>query len=302
MDDPPSLPPRTTPPAGAIAATQPLVIPARFCGPPGSGNGGYVAGRLAAYLPAPGSSSGAIEVTLRRPPPLQVELWVQRDEDPGPLSTGRALRLRHEQTVVATAAPVQADLEPVEPVSFADAGMAEAGYPGLREHPFPGCFVCGTGRQRPDGLVLRPGPAPGRGGMTACTWVPDASLADPQGEVVLPEMVWAALDCPGGWATDIAGRPAVLGRMTAQIDALPFVGERCVVTGRVLDRAGRKSYTATTVYDADDRVLARATAVWIEVDPTTAGKWAGAPRDRVVTCGVREEGGGPTHEWQYVDT
>ena len=33
--------------------TDSLVISSRFCGPPGSGNGGYVCGRVAAYLDGP---------------------------------------------------------------------------------------------------------------------------------------------------------------------------------------------------------------------------------------------------------
>ena len=79
---------------------------------------------------------------------------------------------------------------------------------------------------------------------------------------------WAtALDCPGGWTLDIVGRPAVLGRITAQVDALPAVGEPCVVMGRLLRRSGRKGISATTVYDGDGRVLGRAEAVWIEIDP-----------------------------------
>lgn len=307
MDDPPSLPPRPTRPADAVALSQPLSIAARFGGPPGSGNGGYVAGRLANYLPAPTDRLTAVEITLRKPPPLLVDLLVQADPDVdsgsfsatqesaagdraaapdsaaaaaaragahpelSPAATGAGLRLLHGQTLVATARPVRADLEPVEPVAFAEAEGAEVGYPGLHQHPFPDCFVCGVGRARPDGLALRPGPLADRPEMTACTWVPDASLAAPDSTVVLPEMLWAALDCPGGWTMDIVGRPAVLGRMTAQIDALPVVGERCVVTGRALGRSGRKCYSGTTVYDGDGRVLARATAVWIEVDPASAG-------------------------------
>ena len=46
-------------------------IAARFNGPPGSANGGVTAGRLAAYVGA-----AAVEVTLRRPPPLGVDLRV----------------------------------------------------------------------------------------------------------------------------------------------------------------------------------------------------------------------------------
>ena len=53
--------------------TNSLVIPSRFCGPLGSGNGGYVCGRIAAYL------NGPATVTLRRPPPLEVAMPVERD-------------------------------------------------------------------------------------------------------------------------------------------------------------------------------------------------------------------------------
>jgi hypothetical protein len=49
-----------------------LVIPSRFCGPPGSGNGGYVCGRIAAYV------DGPVTVTLRRPPPLATPMAVER--------------------------------------------------------------------------------------------------------------------------------------------------------------------------------------------------------------------------------
>lgn len=50
-----------------------LVIDARFSGPPGTGNGGYVAGRLAA------SFDGPVEVSLRRAVPLEKELTVERE-------------------------------------------------------------------------------------------------------------------------------------------------------------------------------------------------------------------------------
>jgi hypothetical protein len=37
--------------------------------------------------------------------------------------------------------------------------------------------------------------------------------------------------------------------------------------GRWLGEDGRKTFTATTMYDADGRILARARHVWIAVDP-----------------------------------
>ena len=45
----------------------------RFQGPPGTGNGGYVCGMLASYLPDSIAAQG-IEATLRAPTPLDVSL------------------------------------------------------------------------------------------------------------------------------------------------------------------------------------------------------------------------------------
>ena len=51
--------------------TRELRIASRFCGPPESGNGGYSSGLLAGLL---GSS---VEVTLRKPPPLERTLLAE---------------------------------------------------------------------------------------------------------------------------------------------------------------------------------------------------------------------------------
>ena len=45
-----------------------LRIAGRFCGPPGTGNGGFASGSLAARL----AGTIHVEVTLRRPVPLGV--------------------------------------------------------------------------------------------------------------------------------------------------------------------------------------------------------------------------------------
>jgi hypothetical protein len=56
--------------------------------------------------------------------------------------------------------------------------------------------------------------------------------------------------------------------MTARVDAFPVVGEPHVVVGRHRGIDGRKSYTASTLYDADGRVVATARHTWIQVDPS----------------------------------
>ncbi len=57
-----------------------LTIARRFNGPPESGNGGYVSGRLAqAYTAEFGElpEDAKIEVTLRKPPPLETPLTLR---------------------------------------------------------------------------------------------------------------------------------------------------------------------------------------------------------------------------------
>lgn len=188
------------------------------------------------------------------PPPLTIDL------DLG-LTDGVA-RLTGPDGLVAEGVATGDELPLVDPVDPAEARTAEASYRGLVNHPFPTCFACGP--ENATGLRLRPGPL--GDGRTACTWSPSADLTDADGLVDTPYL-WAALDCPGGWTIDLDGRPSVLGQITTCVDARPPAGEACVVMGRLLSEDGRKTYTATTLYDADGRVLARATQIWIAVDP-----------------------------------
>jgi hypothetical protein len=238
-----------------------LIIPARFNGPPGSANGGYFAGRLAACLLAalrglpPGT---AVTVTLRKPPPLEKPMDLVAADAP------HTLAARIGDVVIAEAELYSGGFDEVEPVTFGQAQQAARYYGGLAQHPFPACFSCGIARPGSDGLGLRPGLLPGRTGVTAASWQPDGSLADPAG-LVRPEFVWTALDCPGGWTVDVAGRPLVLGRMSGQVSAAPLAGERCVIMGRLDGRRGRRAFTSTTAYGTGGRVLGRARAVWVDI-------------------------------------
>ncbi|HSK25684.1 MAG TPA: hypothetical protein VK894_02085, partial [Jiangellales bacterium] len=211
----------------------------------------YVAGLLAARVGAVPGGSAAV-VTLRLPPPLETPLATVADGD-------GAVRLLHGEAVVAEASRSRIEVEAVPPVDPAAAAAAEAAYTGFVTHPFPGCFVCGPERDPGDGMRLFPGRLPD--GRTACTWTVGDDLAG------RPEMVWAALDCPGGWSADLVGRPMVLGRMTAQVHDLPAAGDVCVVTGQRLGGEGRKTWTASTLYGPDGRELGRAHATWIEISP-----------------------------------
>ncbi|MGZ4495729.1 MAG: hypothetical protein ACXVWU_13580 [Nocardioides sp.] len=253
--------------------TTPLIIATRFRGPARSGNGGWTAGSLAEQVPAPGGETApTIEVTLRQPPPLEVALDVETL--PADAVTGGPLTvLTFGGSRIAEAREVDAVLDPVEAVEPAAAEAAMSRYAGLRSHPFPGCFACGTDRAEGDGLRIFPGPVDGPD-TVASLWRPDPSLAEVSDLLddgiarVGVAATWAALDCVGGWSEDLEGRPSVLGRMTARVDALPVVGETHVVVGRRLRSDGRKTFTASTLYDADGRVVATAAHVWVAVDPS----------------------------------
>jgi hypothetical protein len=234
-----------------------LTIPRRFCGPPESGNGGWVSGALAGHVPA-GGATPAVSVRLASPPPLdrRLEVVVERTGD-GPVA-----RLLDGEHLVATATAVAEPTDPgLRPATPEQARAAEERYEGLIDHPFPTCVVCGTEREPDDALCLRPGPLDDGSGRYACTWrVPDDVDAT---------LVWAALDCPGGWSAGVAGRPMVLGTMTTLVHAVPEPGTTCVVTARQTGEQGRRHWSASTLHSPTGELLARAEAVWIAVDPAS---------------------------------
>jgi hypothetical protein len=239
-----------------------LTIDGRFNGPPDSGNGGFSAGRLASQFPY----GTAVRVTIRRPIPLDRALDLTGTRLDG-------LRLLDGDDLVAEAVSVDPS-ELGAAVPAVDADLAQAAmtrFDGLADHPFPTCFVCGTQRHLDDGLGLYAGaPSATDPSGTAAVFVPRADLVQRvvgtgPADIIGPEIIWAALDCPGGWTLGLPGRPAVLGRMTTAVRAMPSIGEQCVVVGQLDGRDGRKGFTRTTAYGADGRELGRAAAVWIEI-------------------------------------
>lgn len=226
-----------------------LVVESRHNGPPGSGNGGWTSGLIAAHFDAP--DAPIPEVTLLKPPPLETPLRV--------IHTDEGLRLTDPSgTLIATARPRVAPIEAVPGVPREEAIEATDRYPGHGQHHFPTCFVCGP--QRPDGLRIFPGRL--ADGRTAAIFTTPLDVA--------PVTIWAALDCPGGWTVIEGDRPWVLGRLAVAIDDLPKPGSECVVVGQAVHREGRKAVVRTTLYDAAAQVLARGEATWIQLPAPVA--------------------------------
>lgn len=222
-----------------------IVIPSRFNGPPGSANGGYASGLLAAHV------EGEAEVTLRLPPPLDTPLAVVRE--------GERVELRDGERLVAEAEPASLDgLDVPAPVSLPEADLASRSFAGFVHHAYATCYVCGPDRS--DGLSLYPGPVAGRDGLVATPWIPR--------EDATPELVWAALDCPSGWAVDDFQREGILlGRLAVRILELPSAGEPHVVLGWPRGVEGRKRFAGSALFTAAGELLASARSTWIELRP-----------------------------------
>jgi hypothetical protein len=213
-----------------------VIIPPRFNGPPDSANGGYAAGLVSEAL------GGGFEVTLKRPPPVGVDLQLVGHE------------LKQGDLVIAEARRITEPIDAPEPVSLQEAEAASKRYPGFEHHAYPTCFTCGP--ERDDGLGIFPGPVEGREGVVAAPWTPKEALR--------PEIIWAALDCPGGWAVDDFQREGVLlGRMAAAIHALPEIGKPQVAMGWRTGEAGRKRFAGSALFTPDGELLAAARSTWI---------------------------------------
>ena len=213
-----------------------LIIPRRFNGPPQSANGGYASGLVAQLL------GGEAEVTLRSPPPLDTPLEV--------VESNTSVELRDGETLVAVGEPVELDVGAVgipDPVSLEEAEAARKRYAGFEHHAYSTCFTCGPDRS--DGLGIFPGPAAGRD-VVAAPWLPPSSETP-------PEFVWAALDCPSGWAVDEWGRQDVLlGRLAAKLLAPVHSGEPHVVIGWPRGSDGRKRFAGSAIFTADGELVA----------------------------------------------
>jgi hypothetical protein len=265
-------------PAAPVPAAA-VTIARRFRGPADSGNGGYVCGCLALRLDPP---PRAARVRLRTPPPLDRPLEVVTGEDAVFLRDPLAAAASGVAVAEARALePEAAEFAPdgVAAPSFDAATAASRGFLGFTVHPYPGCFVCGPDRAPGDGLRIFPGPLPG-GAAVAAPWIPDASLArDGAAGTVAPEFVWAALDCPGGFAFALPpDRAMLLGELAVERRGEVRVGERCVVVGRELAVDGRKHFVRTALFGDDGECRGVGRATWVEV-PAAAADAARAGRE-----------------------
>jgi hypothetical protein len=242
-----------------------VVIDGRFCGPPGSANGGYAAGTAAVFVDA-----SAVSVRLHAPPPLDVRFEV--------VDRGDSVALARGGQVIVEARAGTLEADPPQPLSYAAAERAATRYPWLDEHPYEDCFVCGPARRSGDGLRIFCGESNG-GDVFAGVWTPDDSVVT-DGGLVDPRVEWAVLDCPTGIATiPLVGDDelVLLGTLTAAFEGPARPGEPHVVVARPIGRDGRKLHSVAALFTAAGELVGRSEAVWVIVPPGTV------PDTRVVS-------------------
>jgi hypothetical protein len=234
-----------------------IEVAGRYAGPPRMGHGGYVAGLFASR------TKGALQVTLRRPTPLDTPL------DLVELGDGR-LELRHHDELVADAEPATLSIDIPRPPTLEQARAAEADspahYDGRGVHPT--CFGCGNRRDEDDALRIFAGPVEVDGhAQVAAHWRPGDAFAGADGTVDR-HWVLAALDCPGAFAFMITGgRAGLLGRIVFDQYGEVRADADHIVTGWQIGGEGRKLFAGTALFDADGDVLAAARATWFQMPP-----------------------------------
>ena len=237
-----------------------IVIGRQFCGPPNSGNGGYVCGVLAEGI------EGPVTAVLRAPIPLDAELSLSRQ-------AGSHVLLGEGDAPIGSAAPAVVALpEPPPPPSLEAARAAGARHIGHSQRIHPICFTCGTARDEGDGLRVFPGALDGaEPGVVACTWRAHEAFAGEDGTIA-PEVIWAAIDCPGyfAWVEKEGRHGALLGTMTGEVLKAPRAGDECILVAWPLAKEGRKEFAGVALYSAEGELLARAHQVWIVLGPPPA--------------------------------
>lgn len=218
-------------------------IAAHLNGPPGSGQGGYVAGWMATRLVGAGA-----DVWLRAPSPLETDLREVGDD--------HHLELWDQQTLIAEGDAVDVVADPIPFVGLERAREAGRAYPGAETALYNMCYGCGWARD--DGLHIGPGPV--ADGLVACVYEPRGRVAE--------EWIWAALDCASGWAWPMHEIPLVTGRLTGGLlvdEPLDPAGPYVVVAAQ-LEQVGRRRISASAMFTAAGHRVAALRGTWLTID------------------------------------
>ena len=235
-----------------------VVVARQFCGPPNSGNGGYVSGLLAQSIP------GAATAVLRAIIPLDTTLQLIGDAAAATLSGEGGALIGEAKASAGETLPT-----PPAPPTFDEAEAAGKRYFAFSRRFHPICFTCGPERAEGDGARVFVGPIEGApAGHVAGVWSAAPGFCGPDG-LARTEIVWAALDCPGSiaWVERQGSGGGLLGTMTAEILRRPALGEPVIITAWPIEQEGRKQFAGVAMFSRDGELMARAHQVWISMKP-----------------------------------
>ncbi|MGW0732762.1 hypothetical protein [Streptomyces sp. NPDC002851] len=233
-----------------------LTVPEYVTGYPGVAFGGYVAGLLAAR-----SDAKEVRVDFRGRVPVGEPVSITQ-------VSGGGAELRHSAgDPLVTARPAALAMDAPAVPSWEQAQLASEEYLAhVRAFPpsIPDCFGCSPVPVG-EGIRLFPSRVRERRDVLAAAWVPDRELADARGELP-PEIVWSALDCPGGWAGMRLAKSGV-GVVTAVLTGAQLravrAGERYVSYAWLLGTVGRKITVGVGLAIAEGELCALAEALWV---------------------------------------
>ena len=244
--------------AGTMQPVGNITIASAFNGPPTSGNGGYASGVLSRLFETPHT------VRISAPIPLDTPLAVTQQDNKLVAAAGEKPILTARPGGVTLTPPAAPSIEAAQkagenPTYFGAGGVST-------------CFVCGRNRKDGDGLHIHCGRL-GDKLEAAAVWTPHANFDDGHGHV-RPEYVWAALDCPGGFALPEIETTYLLGEMTAAIYQPILTGQPVIIQAWHEWSDGRKHFAGTALHAEDGTLLAQADTLWNELTPEQAGSMA----------------------------
>ncbi|WP_159848827.1 PaaI family thioesterase [Nocardia sp. CY41] len=241
--------------------TDSFTVPGHVRGYPGVAFGGYVAGLLAAA-----SGAAQVRVDFRRAVSVDTPVVLATDGSGGVSLTDL------DGAVLAEASASAVTVTPPPAPTWAAARAASATADVLRKMSH--CYGCGAACAPGRGLRLSPW-AMSAHDMVVAAWTPDPLLAGPDG-FLSTENVWAALDCPGGWAA-MALRDLRPGAVTAALTATQFepvrAGDSYLSYGWPVSANGRKHTVGVALARPDGTLCALAEALWIEPRQPLPFEW-----------------------------
>ncbi|MBB5917185.1 hypothetical protein BJY24_006097 [Nocardia transvalensis] len=234
-----------------MGAVETLTVPEHVHGYPEVAFGGYIAGLLARRVGAP-----AVRVDFRSLVPVGTGVGL------GATGSGWALTGAGDM-VLAEATPSVVAIAPPRMPTWAEAKQASETALAERAEAVD-CYGCGDACAPGRGLRQFPGRLPDRE-LVAAAWTPDQALAE-AGDELPPEVVWSALDCPGGIAgIQLAGMR--FGAFTAALTATQLhpvhAGREYITYAWPVAAEGRKYTFGIALSSSDGELCALAEALWI---------------------------------------